>query len=151
MVITQTTATAATAGVYKDPIKMETISADSSNGIVYDANPSCGQISFSGNVGALKKIQISTDQFEEKKPSATAAYKDLDATYDIYIDVQPTNDHLEGAFVNYAIDAPYLFSGSCTSEQNICGATAKSTCYNTTKSEGTCTVATDKKSITFEH
>jgi hypothetical protein len=75
----------------------------------------------------------------------------LDATYDIYIDVQPTNDRLEGAFVNYAIDAPYLFSGSCTSEQNICGATAKSTCYNTTKSEGTCTVATDKKSITFEH
>lgn len=61
LVITQSAATAATAGVYVDPIKMETISDNSANGIVYDSNPSCGQISFSGNVGALKKIQVSTD------------------------------------------------------------------------------------------
>lgn len=65
----------------------------------------------------------------------------MNFAYDVYIDVSPSADYFNGAYIKLLITNPtiFSFSGTCTSVTHTCAYGAAVSCVNTTKTAGSCT------------
>lgn len=58
------------------------------------------------------KISIPKDVTDS---SSVAVNKNLEATYNVYIDIKPSVDFLSGAYVRYVLNTPYTWGSTCSS------------------------------------